>query len=227
LIEEKNQTEGQPTKAGVEEMLQTPLLRRVGLPILRVLFSLLFRILGPVLTRGKYRVPKTGGVLILANHTADIDPIVVQLACPRPIHFMAKSELFEMRILGNLLRAYRAFPVKRGEPDRAAIKRCTTILKAGEAACLFPEGELSETGELLPLKPGLALIVRMAKVPVICLGIRGTRKVMPYGSVMPRPSFRTIHCQWGEPHQFADDATTEEVLAWAEGQLRSLTEQEL
>ena len=117
--------------------------------------------------------------------------------------------------------------MKRGEPDRQAIKRCVTILKAGEPACLFPEGELSETGDLLPLKPGLALIVRMAKVPVICLGIRGTRNVMPYGSFIPRPSFRIIHCEWGEPREFGTEATTEEILAWAEGQLRSLTGQEL
>ena len=203
----------------------TSWMRWIGLPFLRLFFGLMFLLLGPVRVRGKYRVPKQGGVLVLSNHLADVDPIVVQLACPRPIHFMAKSELFEMKIIGPLLRLYKVFPVRRGEPDKGAIRHCVELLRAGEAVGVFPEGELSEGGELLPLKPGIALMVRMAGVPVICLGVKGTNKVMPYGKVIPRPSFRCIPCEWGEPKTFDKDATTEDILSWAEGQLRMLTGQ--
>lgn len=201
-------------------------MRWIGIPVLRLFFGLLFLILGPVSTRGKYRVPRSGGVLILSNHLADVDPIAVQLACPRPIHFMAKSELFEMKVIGPLLRFYKAFPVKRGEPDRHALKKCAELLQAGEVVCVFPEGELSESGELLPLKAGVALIVRMAGVPVICLGVRGTDKVMPYGKTMPRPSFGQVRCEWGEARTFEKETSAEDIMAWAEGQLRALTGQE-
>lgn len=208
-----------------EIKIHSPAMKRFGIPFLKVMFTLLFWILGPVTVRGKYRVPKKGGVLILSNHLADIDPFVTQLACPRAIHFMSKSELFT-GLLGKILMFYSAFPVKRGEPDRGAMKVSAALLHAGEAVLVFPEGELSEEGQLLPLKAGVALIVRMAEVPVICLGVRDTNKVMPYGTLIPRPAFRRLRCEWGEPHTFGKDASVEEIMGWAEGQLRALTGQE-
>lgn len=201
-------------------------MRWLGIPLLKLAFGLLFLLLGPLRVRGKYRVPRSGGLLILANHRADVDPIVVQLACPRAIHFMAKSELFEMKVVGPLLRFYKAFPVRRGEPDKGAIRHCVELLKAGEAVCVFPEGELSEQAELLPLKPGVALIVRMSGAPVICIGLKGTNRVMPYGTTIPRPSFRRIDCEWGELRTFERADGAEAILSWAEGQLRMLTGQQ-
>lgn len=196
------------------------------LPLLRLAAWVLMTLLGPFKRVGNYRIPRSGGVLILSNHLADVDPIAVQLACPRPIYFMAKSELFHMKGVGAILRLFKAFSVKRGEPDRAAIRRAVALLRDGEAVCVFPEGELSETGELLPLKPGVALIVRMAQVPVICLGIIGTQRILPYGKMIPRPAFSTVRATWGELHSFGRDASTESILEWSEGQLRSLTGQE-
>lgn len=193
--------------------------------LLRVIAVPLFWILGPIKTIGRYRVPREGGVLILANHLADVDPIVVQVASPRRIFFMAKHELFEMKLLGRFMRWFKAFPVRRGEPDRQALKYAISLLKDGHPVCLFPEGQLSESGDLLPILPGAALIIRQSGVPVICLGIKHTNLVMPYGSVIPRPCFRRIPAQWGEPHSFDRHATTEEIVGWIDGQLRELTDQ--
>lgn len=200
--------------------------RRFRLPLAVAFSRFLFWFLGPIRVRGKYRVPKTGGLLILSNHLADVDPICVQVGCPRPIHFMAKSELFDMPILGNVIKKFKAFPVKRGEPDRASIKRAVQLLRMGEVVCVFPEGQLSETGELQELKPGIALLARMAECEVICVGLQNTNRIMPYGKFTPRPSWHKTPVEWGEPHRFSKDAETEEIVSWAEGQLRSLTNQE-
>lgn len=201
--------------------LQHPLFTRIVLPICRVAAHLIFFVLGPVRTVGRYRVPKSGGLIVLSNHLADIDPVVVQMACPREIYFMAKSELFSIPILGRIIRSFRAFPVKRGEPDRDAIKRAVAYTQAGKVVCIFPEGQLSESGELQELKPGVALIVRMARCPVICVTLRNTNRIMPYGSLIPRPTFRTTHAIWSEPRDFDphDDADT--ILRWAESQFRA------
>ncbi len=158
----------------------------------------------------------------MANHLADVDPIVVQCTCARPIHFMAKSELFDMPILGSILRQFKAFPVKRGEPDRASIKRAVQLLKMGEVVCVFPEGQLSETGELRELKPGIALLARMAECQVICCGLKNTNRIMPYGTVTPRPSFRNTWAKWGEVTRFDKSAETEDIVNWAESQLKRL-----
>jgi 1-acyl-sn-glycerol-3-phosphate acyltransferase len=202
---------------------QHPFFSRIALPLIKVFGAILMTLLGPYRVRGKYRLPKSGGVLVLANHLADVDPIFVQLASSRPVYFMGKSELFEMPVLGRVMRMFRAFAVKRGEPDREAIKRAVAYLKAGCVVCVFPEGQLSESGELQELKPGVALMVRMAECPVICLGLTNTNRVMPYGSVIPRPAFRLITADWGEAHEFPKGSSTEEIMGWAKGQLESLT----
>lgn len=194
------------------------------LPLGILISRLLFLILGPIRQRGNDRVPKSGGLLILANHLADVDPIVVQVTCPRPIHFMAKSELFEMPILGSILRQFKAFPVKRGEPDRASIKRAVQLLRMGEVVCVFPEGQLSPDGELQELKPGIALLARMAECQVICCGLKNTNRVMPYGTVIPRPSWKSTWANWGEPKHFEKSVEAEEVVSWAESELRKLVD---
>jgi 1-acyl-sn-glycerol-3-phosphate acyltransferase len=175
--------------------------------------------------RGAYRVPRKGPILILANHRADVDPLLVQIACPRNIYFMGKSELFDMPVIGWLLRAVAAFPVKRGEPDRAALRRAADLLKIGEAVCVFPEGQLTETGELQEIKAGVALIIRMAECPVICIGLRNTDRIMPYGTLTPRPTLHHVSAMWGEPRRFDRSVPAEEILAWISGQLRELTEE--
>lgn len=136
---------------------------------------------------------------------------------------MAKSELFEMPVLGKVLKMNHAFPVKRGEPDRNALKQAADYLKQGAVVCVFPEGQLSETGKLQELKPGIALIVRMAQVPVVCLGLQGTQRIIPYGSVIPRPAFHRIVARWGQPRSFDRTASVEEIMDWAEAELRALT----
>jgi len=205
---------------------QSRFYQRVGLPTLRVLLWPCITFWGPIRSSGSYRVPRTGGLLILANHIADVDPPYLQLGCPRATHFMAKSELFAIPVLGSCMKWCGSFPVKRGEPDRAALRYAISLLDQGEALAVFPEGEASETGELLPLKPGIALIARQTGVPIICCGIKGTNRILPYGSLIPRPSFRCARLNWGEPHAFTKANSPEEILAWAEGQLRSLTDQE-
>lgn len=193
------------------------------LPFFKFVARVIFWILGPIKARGAYRVPREGAVLILSNHLADVDPVVVQVACPRAVHFMAKSELFEMPVLGRVIRWFQAFPVKRGEPDRASMRHAIELLKMGEVVSVFPEGQLSEDGELQELKPGIALIVRQAGAPVICCGLRNTNKVMPYGKVLPRITWRRVYVEWGEPRQFSKENSTEEVMEWATNQLRQLS----
>jgi 1-acyl-sn-glycerol-3-phosphate acyltransferase len=199
--------------------------RNLVLPLLRVFVGAVMIPFGPLRVRGKYRVPRRGGVLILANHLSDADPVIVYAACPRPVYFMAKSELFSMRFVGRALKMAKAFPVKRGEPDRNAIKRAVALIQAGEAVCVFPEGEISQEGTLLPLKAGVALIARMIDAPVICLGLRGTERIVPYGSMVPRPALQRVEAEWGETKTFDRHASAEEFLEWAEGQLRMLTGQ--
>ncbi|MEQ1935808.1 MAG: lysophospholipid acyltransferase family protein, partial [Fimbriimonadaceae bacterium] len=149
----------------------------------------------------------------------------VQMACPRPIYFMAKSELFSWYILGPILKMFHAFPVTRGAPDRTSLRRAAETAKAGQVVCVFPEGELSQSGKLIPLKAGSGLIVRMAGMPVICCGLKNTNRVMPYGKFIPRPALRVVSASWGDVRSFDRKDSPEDIMAWAENELRRLTDQ--
>lgn len=192
------------------------------LPFMRAFVWLVFLLLGPFQVKGRSRVPKEGGVLIISNHIADIDPVAVQYSSPRHIRFMAKSELFSMKVLGPLMRWFGAFPVRRGAPDRVALKHAIQLLKAGEAVCIFPEGRLSKDGKLQPLLPGAMLIAKQAECPIICCLLTNTNKVMPYGTLIPRPSFRRTVTIWGNVKDFKQSSSIDEILEWTESELRRL-----
>jgi 1-acyl-sn-glycerol-3-phosphate acyltransferase len=178
---------------------------------------------GRARAHGASNFPKRGGVLILANHCSDVDPLMVQMSCPRNVHFMAKADLFKMKFLGMLMRWGSTFPVERGRPDRAALRLASDYLKIGEVVCIFPEGQISETGEVQEIKPGVALVIRMAQSQVICLGMKNTQGVMPYSKMTPWFSKKQVKSYWGKPHQFSQDDSPEKIVDWITKQLLTLT----
>lgn len=213
-----------PEKKEADVDLQHPFFTAVMLPLAIGISWILFTLLGPFRVFNRNKVPRKGGLIILSNHLADVDPIAVQISCPRPIYFMAKSELFDMPILGRAIKMFRGFPVKRGAPDRAALRRAAATAKAGQAVCVFPEGQLSQDGYLQELRPGPALVVKLAGTPVICCGLKRTNRIMPYGKLIPRPAFGWVSASWGDVRTFENESA-EEIIAWAESEIRRLIDE--
>lgn len=179
---------------------------------------------GGLRVEGADQVPRKGPLLVVANHVTDLDPILVQFACRRPLHFMAKRELFAMPGLKTLLPWFRAYPVDTDSPDRAALRHTLRLLEAGQAVLVFPEGRLAPGPGRLPLKPGVARIARRAEAPVIVAAISGARPYMPYGTtrlrrVRPR---RPAIVRWGSPRRF-EGSNDAEILAWLDAELDRLT----
>ena len=196
----------------------------IAFPAAKMILAAVTFLFGPVQIRGKKNVPDRGGVLIVANHLSDADPAVLGHALRRKAHYMAKSELFSIPILGWIIRTLRAFPVNRGSPDRAAIRKTVELLRAGEAVVMFPEGQLSETGQPQPLMPGAAMIVLRSGVPVVCVGLVGTNKIIPFKKVCPRPAFGGVKVRFGNPKYFDHEASHGDVLKWISSELKRLTE---
>ncbi len=192
-------------------------------PLGKLIIGGLLRILGRFRVHGRGRIPKAGGLLLVCNHLSDCDAGVVQLACSRPIHFMAKSELFLMKGVGLALKMYGSFPVKRGNADLTALRRAINFLRDGQVVCVFPEGQVSETGKLQELMPGVALIVRKSGATVLCGGIKNSNLLVPYGAYTPRFTREPVEMTWGSSRQFAIDAPAEEIMAWVQSQLRELS----
>lgn len=91
-----------------------------------------------------------GPFVLAGNHVSYLDPTLLWCCAPRPVHFMAKSELWDTRWLAWMLDEFWVFPVNRGTADREAIGTATRLLEAGDVVAIFPEGtrQRGSTGEL-------------------------------------------------------------------------------
>jgi 1-acyl-sn-glycerol-3-phosphate acyltransferase len=130
----------------------------------------------------KHHLPPEGGVLLLANHQSLLDMIVIAVQLDRPISFFARSGLFKNRFLAWLITSLHAFPIRQGEADFSGIREAIRRLKEGHILNVYPEGSRTETGELGPIEPGAALIVRRAEVPIVPVVVDGAFQAWPRGA---------------------------------------------
>lgn len=163
----------------------------------RIVLCTLFRLIFRYSVEGQERVPKEGGVLLVANHASALDPPILGCATPRRVHFMAKAELFQIPFLSWVLPKVHAFPVRRGAADRSAVRAAIEYLSRGEVVGIFPEGTRTRTGELLPPQRGAGLIAVRAGVPVVPVALIGTFRPIRLERGIPR--INRVIVRFGEP----------------------------
>jgi 1-acyl-sn-glycerol-3-phosphate acyltransferase len=132
--------------------------------------------------RGTENVPSSGPLIVACNHLSYLDPPAMGSLCPRRISYMAKRELFEIPVLGAMIRALGAYAVDRRGSATAAIKRSLEVLKAGGAVGIFPEGTRNRSGGVEP-QTGVALLAALAGAPVVPASIRGTDRALRLGRI--------------------------------------------
>ena len=125
---------------------------------------------------GRENIPRTGPVILAANHRSFLDPFVVGVCLRRPVYFVAKQELFEPRWQGWLLNALGAFPVRRGESDEDAVETSKRILARGDAVVIFPEGTRIRSGSLAEPKRGVGRLALETGAPVVPIALAGTER---------------------------------------------------
>ncbi len=158
------------------------------------------RLIARVEISGVENVPQAGGLLIVSNHLANIDPLIVGMCFRRELHFMAKAELFRNPLLTRLITSLHTFPVRRGEPDRAALRHAEGLLREGRVVAVFPEGHRSVAGAVQDSKGGIALIARRGNAPILPVAITGTEHLTLSALRAWRPWRRpTVTISIGEP----------------------------
>jgi 1-acyl-sn-glycerol-3-phosphate acyltransferase len=162
---------------------------------------------------GAEGMPSKGGVIIASTHTATLDPVILGCAFPRPLTFMAKEELFRFPPFAALIRTLGAFPVKRGEPDRRALRKAVSLLRQGRCLVIFPEGTRNPNWQLRQPELGVALLAAWAKVPVLPVAIFGSELLMPKGKFFPR--LAPLKVKVGELLWFEGDGRRESLEAFA------------
>jgi 1-acyl-sn-glycerol-3-phosphate acyltransferase len=144
---------------------------------------------------GKGRVPLDGGLVVAANHLSWIDPPALGWASPRTLYFMAKVEAHRVPGLGQLMRSFGAFPVRRGESDRDAVRTMREIVRDGNALGMFAEGTRQKSGVPGPVQPGAAMVAITEGVPLIPAAIRGSHE-------WRLGNFKPVSLAWGAPMTF-------------------------
>lgn len=125
---------------------------------------------------GKENIPDEGGVILCCNHISNFDPPLLGGYIKRPIHYMAKQELFEKPLLKSLLPKLGAFPVRRGMSDKQALRTAMNLLKDGHMLGLFPEGTRSKDGVLQKGLSGAGFFALRTEATVIPCAIIGPYK---------------------------------------------------
>ncbi|XAH24256.1 MFS transporter [Xylophilus sp. GW821-FHT01B05] len=130
--------------------------------------------------RGEAQIPQEGPAVLVCNHVSFVDPVLMMAASPRPIRFVMDHRIFATPVLGGLFRLAKAIPIAPQKEDAAiyaaAFERVAQVLREGELVAIFPEGSITQDGELQPFKAGIMKILEQAKadglqVPVVPMAL--------------------------------------------------------
>ncbi|HLF27399.1 MAG TPA: lysophospholipid acyltransferase family protein [Anaerolineae bacterium] len=158
------------SRAGKYTNYRPSLLRRFFTVWLRIAFKLTMRLKIVDL----HNLPARGGCIVMINHIAFLDPVIVSGAFPRPVISMAKIEAYDDKVLGPLIRTFDAFPVNRGDVDRSALRMAFDVLDSGLPLLIAPEGTRSQTASLGEAHQGLAYIASQTGAPIVPVAISGS-----------------------------------------------------
>jgi 1-acyl-sn-glycerol-3-phosphate acyltransferase len=127
------------------------------------------------------RMLQSGPVILAMNHQSYLDPPLAGVTCDRAVYFLARRSLLDVPLLGTLLPKLNVIPVNQEGIDRSALKALIRVLKAGNAALVFPEGSRTLDGSLQPAEPGLGLVIAKTLAPVVPMRIFGAHEALPRG----------------------------------------------
>jgi 1-acyl-sn-glycerol-3-phosphate acyltransferase len=174
-------------------------------------YDVVHRVVPPLLravwrpdVQGLENVPKTGGVILASNHLSFVDSVVIPSVAPRTVVFLAKSDYFTgTGLSGAVQRAWfealGMLPVDRDDTKSAmeSLDVALDVLRRGEAFGIYPEGTRSRDGRLYRGRTGVAHLALTAGVPIVPVGLRGTERIQPIGSSIPR--LVKVHATFGTP----------------------------
>jgi hypothetical protein len=157
--------------------------------LMRFLVWMLIHTVYRLEARGLDHVPEEGAAILACNHVSNVDALVIAAACRRPVRFVADHTLFRVPVLSFVLRAGRAIPIASARDDPEMLRRAydeiASALRAGDVICMFPEGRVTEDGEMLPFRAGIQRIVERTPVPVVPMALCGL-----WGSLFSRKPAR-------------------------------------
>jgi 1-acyl-sn-glycerol-3-phosphate acyltransferase len=147
-------------------------------------------------------VPRHGPVILASNHASHLDPVLLGVFLQRHVHYVARSSLGRVPLLGAWMRRIGTIFIDRKAPGREALGRAIEVLEVGGILGYFPEGTRSRDGAVAPFQRGLLLLLKKCDATVVPVGIRGSFAAFPPGKNIPRPFSCSVH--YGRPRSAAE-----------------------
>jgi len=169
--------------------------------VLWLLFNSFFRIFLCLRVFGSEHFPRTGGIIVAANHASYSDIPVLGCAIWRRVFFLGRSNLFPNTFLNWALKKLGWIPLKTHRLDRKAFGEALNLLISGKPVVIFPEGSRTEDGVLQSGRPGIGFLVAESQCQVIPAFISGTFTVLPPGATWPR--LVPVSVTFGKPLSFS------------------------
>ncbi|MBU2541053.1 MAG: 1-acyl-sn-glycerol-3-phosphate acyltransferase [Candidatus Omnitrophica bacterium] len=160
----------------------TTLCYRLSKVLLLLILKVILRI--KIKVKGLEFIPKKGAFLLISNHLSYLDPPIVGISCPRPLIFLARKDLFDIRFLGPWMRAVGVVPLMPESGDIKAIKGAIKALKKGNVVAVFPEGarQAATESSFQNIKKGFLLLAKKPNVPIVVAKVTGSEKAWPRDS---------------------------------------------
>ena len=149
----------------------------------RVLLVTAVGLYGRFRVSGAANLPARGAAILVANHPSDVDPILLGVALPRTLHFMADVVQFQRGFVGPVITRLDAFPVRKGRVDTRALREALGLLARGEVVTLFPEGDLVRQSTVSSFNRGVALLAARSGAPVVPVAIVGAEHIWMGGRI--------------------------------------------
>ncbi len=189
--------------------------------LLRFLSWVLVSVVYRIDRQGAQQIPESGPALIVSNHVSFVDALVLMAISPRPIRFVMDRSIFGLPVLSWLFRQVKAIPITSFKADpqlvEQAFARVSDELRDGQLVCIFPEGRITDSGELGAFRPGVTRILENDPVPVVPVALQGlwgsffSRKGGPaMTKPLRRGVFSRIGVNVGEP--LAPTSATPDLL---------------
>ena len=172
--------------------------REAALPnwILRLVLWLITHLLYRIRVIGRGNVPRSGGALLVCNHMSFVDAVMILAAARRPIRFLIFKDIYELPLVRPWARMIRAIPISSEQRPRdliRSLREASESIRRGELVCIFAEGQITRTGQLLPFRRGMERIMKGVDAPIVPVNLHGL-----WGSIF---SFEGGRFLWKRPRR--------------------------
>ncbi len=145
--------------------------------LMRFIIWMLIHTFYRVKKEGLENIPDEGPCVLVCNHVSFVDALVIGGCIQRPVRFVMDYRIFKIPVLNFVFRTAGTIPIASAKEDAVmlekAYERIDAYLKDGEVVCIFPEGRITDNGDLYPFKKGITRIIERTPVPVIPMALRG------------------------------------------------------